>query len=194
MDPKNASIRRRNYPRSRMQVVESKSTCPMCGDEGITSTWSPHEFDYGPEEASVSLQVQVPVRHCGACAFEYLDGEAERIKHGAVCTHLGVLKPDEIRRVREDQGMTRAAFAQLTGLGEASLNRWENGVSIQSHANDRYLRLLSQPGIMMKLQNIVTSRTSEASVSKVADSRFRVLQVTDVMRKEQAAFRLRRAA
>ena len=28
--------------------------------------------------------------------------------------------------------MTRAAFARVTGLGEATLNRWENGIMIQT--------------------------------------------------------------
>ena len=34
--------------------------------------------------------------------FEYLDDEAERLKHGAICRHLGVLSPDEIRHIRKD--------------------------------------------------------------------------------------------
>ena len=38
--------------------------------------------------------------------------------------------------------MSRADFSRLTGLGEATLNRWENGILIQNAANDRYLRLL----------------------------------------------------
>ena len=51
--------------------------------------------------------------------------------------------------------MTRARFAQVTGLGEASLNRWENGLTIQTHANDRYLRLLARPEIMRQLQELM---------------------------------------
>ena len=95
----------------------------------------------------VELTVDVPVRRCEACDFEYLDDEAERLKHGAICRHLGVLSPDEIRHIRKELGMTRAKFAQVTGFGEASLNRWENGLTIQTHANDRYLRLLAaHPG------------------------------------------------
>lgn len=37
------------------------------------------------------LTVDVPVRRCEACDFEYLDDEAEQLKHGAICRHLGVL-------------------------------------------------------------------------------------------------------
>ena len=194
MNPRGSSTDQRARPRARMQVVESTPSCPMCGEESITTTWSPHAFDYGSEPVSVELQVQVPVHRCGTCEFEYLDDAAERLKHIAVCDHLGVLPPDEIRRIREDHGMTRAAFAQVTGLGEASLNRWENGLSIQSHANDRYLRLLEHPEIMRRLEEVIGSRLSESRVSGAVADRFRVVEVTDVMRKEQVAFRLHRAA
>ena len=47
----------------------------------------------------------------------------------------------------------------MTGLGEASLNRWENGLAVQTHANDRYLRLLARPGIMQQLQELVAIET-----------------------------------
>jgi hypothetical protein len=35
--------------------------------------------------------------------------------------------------------MTRAAFAELTRLGDASLARWEKGLLIQNPANDQLL-------------------------------------------------------
>ena len=61
--------------------------------------------------------------------------------------------------------MTRARFAQVTGLGEASLNRWENGLTIQTRANDRYLRLLAYPEVMRQLEEVLASETpSEASM------------------------------
>ncbi len=51
--------------------------------------------------------------------------------------------------------MTQARFAEVTGIGDASLNRWEHGLNIQTHAYDRYLRLLALPGIMQHLKEIV---------------------------------------
>ena len=52
--------------------------------------------------------------------------------------------------------MTRAEFAQATGLGEASLSRWGNGVVVQNLANDRYLRLLAIPEVMRRLNELLT--------------------------------------
>ena len=119
---------------------DSDLICPQCGAESVTTSWHHDAFNYGSGDAAVTLHVDLPVRHCAACDFEFLDHEGERLRHEAVCRHLGVLTPAEVRAVRERHGMSRAAFAQVTGLGEATLNRWENGAVVQNLANDRYLR------------------------------------------------------
>ncbi len=179
---------------TRLRVVQTAPSCPLCGEERTTTKLDLYAFDYGSGDTSVTLQVRVPVHRCGVCAFEYLDEAAERIKHDAVCEHLGVLSPDAIRRIRERHRMTRAAFARVTGFGEASLNRWENGLSIQSHANDRYLRLLAYPEVMSRLCEIAAAKLRKTSVAMSSEIRFRVVEVTAVLRKKQQAFHLRRVA
>ena len=191
MNPTVSNHRQQDHRHSRMQLVQSAPTCPACGEHGVTTTWIDHDFEYGSGEESFELQVRIPVRQCGSCEFEYLDDEAERLKHNAICDHLGVLSPDEIRRIRQGYGMTRAAFAQLTGLGEASLNRWENGLSIQTHANDRYLRLLKHAENLLRLRELTTVGCSSTPIAGVFGGRFRAVEVTDVLLKEQSAFRLR---
>ena len=178
----------------RLRTVQPEPACPMCGDSGVTTSWNRHTFDYGTGDSAVELTVSVPVRRCDTCEFEYLDETAEHLKHEAVCQHLGVLPPTEIRRIREDFRMTRARFAQVTGLGEASLNRWENGLTVQTHANDRYLRLLARPGIMRQLQELVAIETPSQPVAAPIGNRFRMLEVTDALLKEQESFRLRKVA
>lgn len=83
MDPQRSTIQ--------MQEVERDTTCPLCGGEGVTTSWRDHTFSYGSGESETELTVRVPVRRCDACDFEYLDESAERLKHDAVCNHLGVL-------------------------------------------------------------------------------------------------------
>ena len=138
-------------PAAHLRPVDDVKTCPQCGSDAVSTSYSRHTFTYGSDDSAVDLTVKLPVRRCNSCDFEYLDEEAERLEHEAICRHFGVLAPAEIRRIRKRYGMTRAAFAQITGLGEASLNRWENGVTIQTHANDRYLRLLARPENMVQL-------------------------------------------
>ena len=179
---------------TRLHTAQQELTCPLCGNAGITTSWDPHAFNYGSGESMVELTVDVPVRRCEACNFEYLDDEAERFKHEAVCRHLGVLSPDKILRIRKGFGMTQSEFAQVTGLGVASLNRWENGLTIQTHGYDRYLRLLeAHPSYIREIErfaNLIPSQQPEA----LSGNQFRILNVTQNLLKEQESFQLRKAA
>ena len=170
-------------------------TCPICGEAGVV-TYDHHDtFEYGSGDAAVTLQVELPIRRCEACDFEFLDQEGERLKHEAVCRHLGVLTSTEIRQIRKRYGMTRSSFAEFTGLGEATLNRWENGVVIQNRANDRYLRLLGIEDIFHRLTDL-HARTN-APLEKpdsTQRSHFRVLRVSPDHRRRQAHFQLRKAS
>lgn len=170
------------------------TACPLCDSDETTTSWHRHSFYYGSGESAVELTVTVPVRRCNACDLEYLDEVAERLKHEAVCEHFGVLPPREIRRVRAHYRMTRARFAQVTGLGEASLNRWENGINIQTLANDRYLRLLERPENMSHLEALAASDSLSPSLSVPVEKRFRVLDLTHAKREEGRSFQLRKAA
>ena len=174
--------------------AQEKLECPLCSGDKVTTVMHHHTFTYGSEESAIKLTVDLPVRRCGPCEFEYLDEVAEDLKHEAICQHFGVLSPGEIRRVREHHRMTRARFAEVTGIGEASLNRWENGLTIQTHAYDRYLRLLALPGIMQHLWTSWTEGPSPRPASKTSEKRFRTLEATEDMRRKQEIFQLRLAA
>ncbi len=97
---------------------------------------------WGKGEKAVDIHMVIPVERCTGCGEEFTGPEAETIQHEAICRHMGVLAPSEIRAIREDAGYSRSAFAQLTGLGESSLQRWEDGDEVQQPAIDRLLRLL----------------------------------------------------
>ena len=127
----------------------------MCGSRTVNTCEQRDEYVYGTGDSAVTLAIDLPVRQCASCHFEHLDDEAERLIHNAVCRHLGVLSPAGVREVRKRSEMSRAAFAKLTGLGEATIGRWEAGTAIQNRANDRYLRLLDVPSIMQQLKSLV---------------------------------------
>ena len=170
--------------------------CPQC--EGAVET-IPHQhtFRYGSGNSAADIKVTLPVRRCAICEFEFLDEEGHRLKHDAVCRHLGVLTPREILRIRERHGLSRAAFARVTKLGEASLQRWETGTVIQTQANDRYLRLLDQSDAIAKLRAGSGSRVDGDAVLKTrrqhsAGGRYRVLSVTEEVREMGRTFELRK--
>jgi DNA-binding transcriptional regulator YiaG len=113
------------------------------------------------------------------CGFEFLDQESERIKLEAICKHLGVLSPSGIQRIRERYGMTQAKFAEVTGLGTATLVRWENGAMNHTRAYDRYIRLLENPEIMEQLKRLAEpGGESGTDLGNDEDPQFRVVRVT----------------
>ena len=147
-------------------------------------------FTYGVGASAVELKVTLPVRVCRSCGFELLDHEAETLQHEAVCAHLGVLTPKEIRGIRAMHRMSRAKFSRVTGLGEATLNRWENAILIQNTANDRYLRLVASPENMRRLKRLDSSAARSASSGA---GRFHV-EPSEELRQHQADFSLRKVA
>ena len=174
--------------------VQQELSCVMCGKARATTSWGRHTFTYGAGKSAVELTAEVPVRSCVDCEFEWLDEVGERLQHEAVCRYFGVLPPGEIRQIRKGHDMTRARFAEVTGLGEASLNRWENGINIQTHANDRYLRLLANPRTMEELERLIVGGASTVTDLQPAANRFPHLVEVDTLRQQQQAFRLRKAA
>ena len=102
----------------------------------------------------MELAAYVPVHSCSQCGESYTGEEAETIRHEAVCRHRGVLTPAEIRALRREHGMSRAAFSRLTGFGEATLARWERGEVIQNTSSDSFLRLLTSETVLRRLSSL----------------------------------------
>jgi|SRR5262249_13451348 len=132
---------RRHRSESTPKVFE----CPNCGSARVETEVINDKFQYGSGDGSVELEVSVPLRKCLDCHFEYTDSETEDLRHEAVCRHLGLMSPREIAGLRKAYGLTRAQFAEISRIGEASLARWETGEVIQNPGNDAYLYLLSFP-------------------------------------------------
>ncbi|MCY4130090.1 MAG: helix-turn-helix domain-containing protein [Gammaproteobacteria bacterium] len=128
--------------------------CPDCGGR-LESAWQETEYVYGEGEESQRFPVELPVHTCVNCGFDTLSVYANKLRHEALCRHLGALSPREIRDIREGHGLSRAEFSELTGIGEASLGRWERGEGVQSLAYDRYLRLLSIQDGIYHLKSVV---------------------------------------
>ena len=156
--------------------------CPTCDSTQTHTETAHHKFKYGSGDAAVELTCQLPVRVCTNCGGRFIDGVGEMVRHEAVCRHLNCLTPAEMNHIRENVG-TQAAFAELTGIGEASLSRWETGASMPSKAYDNYLYLLTVPENLDRLR---------ARNEPFRENRFQVIRVTDERLVEQRSFSLRR--
>jgi putative zinc finger/helix-turn-helix YgiT family protein len=127
--------------------------CPNCEARELTVRREHEEFLYGTGRDAVKLKAEIQVHTCKKCGFEFSDAESSEARHVAVCRHLKVYTPEEVRAVRERYRLSQEEFAVLTRLGKASLNRWENGTLIQNSANDQYLYLLSFPDNLQRIRS-----------------------------------------
>ena len=169
------------------EATRSECTCFEC-DASTRTEWREHAFTYGAGASAKELRVTLPVRVCNSCGLEFLDHEAETLQHEAICTHLGVLTPKEIEGIRKMHGMSRARFSAVTGLGEATLNRWEKAILIQNTANDRYLRLLALPANIRRLR--LAGATAESPQPSRQSGAFHV-ELSDELLQQQTEFSIR---
>ena len=88
MNPKGLNVQTPVKPWNRMRELTEALSCPLCGEENVSTAMTCHEFDYGSGDSLVKLRARVPARRCGSCGFEYLDDRAERLKHKVVWDHL----------------------------------------------------------------------------------------------------------
>jgi putative zinc finger/helix-turn-helix YgiT family protein len=147
--------------------------CPVCGSSELAESLKEQTFPAGSEGAG-EVSALVPMMHCANCDFMFTDHRAEAIRHDAVCRHLGLLTPDEIRHIREDvYGMSRKAFAEAFKFGEASLERWENRKLFQNSQADVLLRLLADPEIGHRVRSWSERRVQEGSIDPTAPKRER---------------------
>lgn len=179
--------------RSLRAVGGQSTTCAQCESSAVDTTVQRHTFPYGVDESAVDLTVDLPVRRCTACGFEFLDQESEEVKLEAICKHLDILSPMGIRRIRKLYRMTQAEFAEVTGLGTATLARWENGSMNHTRAYDRYVRLLANPDVMARLRRLAQPTQPLREHARVVRGSWRVIRPDDALKAKQRSFHPRRA-
>jgi putative zinc finger/helix-turn-helix YgiT family protein len=160
--------------------------CPDCESDRFTRDFRDQRFVYGKGGSEHKIICSVPVYKCLACGCEWTGGDAEEIRHQAICRHLKRLSPAQILAIREQSGVSQAEFSRITGFGEASLSRWETGAQIQNVACDRLLRLIAVDRVnLSRLKQIADSEATERT-------HFKVIEITPALRKRAEAFQLRR--
>lgn len=126
--------------------IENKdSYCPMCEGSSVIANTELEKFEYGIGKNMATISVYIPVNRCQSCGYEFVGERADELRHDAICNHLKLLTPAQIQEVRMRLSGSQKGFAELTHLGQASIQRWEQRQVLQSESNDLYLRLLEFP-------------------------------------------------
>ena len=119
--------------------------CEECGREVETKIITKKEcYDVCGEQIEVDAQVLV----CAECEEELyceeLDNATLTRAYNVYRRRHRLLFPDEIKKIREQYGLSQRGFAKLLNWGDKTICRYENG-SIQDKAHNSLLLFLREP-------------------------------------------------
>jgi putative zinc finger/helix-turn-helix YgiT family protein len=116
--------------------------CPECGKQEVRPATVRHTSPVKHDGRLYTVEVpRLRVPKCSACGELVFDNEADERIAQALREQLGLLSGEQIRRNREDLGLSQRSLADQLGVAVETISRWENGVLTQSRAMDRYLRV-----------------------------------------------------
>lgn len=122
-----------------------KKYCEECGKEVQTKIITKKEsYDILGESIEINAQVCV----CADCGEEFyceeLDNATLVSAYNEYRKKHKLLLPDEIKKIREQYGLSQRSFAKLLNWGDKTICRYENG-SIQDKAHNSLLLFLREP-------------------------------------------------
>lgn len=178
---------------------DREKACFNCGSKNVEFSYTNAPFDYLYKGKLLELDAEALVGTCTDCGFEFTGESAEFARHNAVCMHLGLLTSDEIVGIRESYGLSREELASLTGLGVASIGRWETADTIQNSSGDKLLKLTSYPEnkdrLSSNFSNTAQSTQRQGDIQRamhVFEPEFRLVSERDpqaTLRSEQFSIR-----
>jgi putative zinc finger/helix-turn-helix YgiT family protein len=117
-------------------------TCGKCGEQAVERDSLPYSTVVQYDGRSYAVDVpDLRVPCCKNCGDMVFDDSANDQVTDALRRLVGLLPPDRIRSNRESLGLTQRDFANLLGMGESTVSRWETSSQIQQRSLDRLMRL-----------------------------------------------------
>ena len=146
--------------------------CEKCEKEVETKVITRKEnFKICGENIEVDAQVML-CANCGEEIFnEELDSATLLNAYNEYRRRHKLLSPEEIKRIREQYGLSQRSFAKLLNWGDKTVRRYENG-AIQDKAHNSLLLFLRDPDNMRiyLLENEISSFSFLASAMTVVPS------------------------
>ena len=116
--------------------------CGKCGHKRMEVATVPYATTIEHDGRSYRVEISaLTVPRCANCQHISIDDAADQQISAAFRGEARLLTTEDIRQGREKLGLTQKQLANLLGVGEATVPRWETGAQIQQRAMDRFLRL-----------------------------------------------------
>lgn len=122
-----------------------KKYCEECGKEVETKIITKREsYDVCGEEIEIDAQILV----CAECGEEFFCQELDNATlvnaYNEYRRKHKLLLPEEIKKIREQYGLSQRSFAKLLNWGDKTIRRYENG-SVQDKAHNSLILFLRKP-------------------------------------------------
>lgn len=183
-----------------MNKIEINNTaeyvCPDCDSPNTNILLVKEVFEYGTPGNQVEISTYIPVHQCADCHAEFASEKASILRHEAVCRYLKLLSPSEIKLARHKAAITQERLAELSGVGKASITRWENGQNLQTRANDNLLRLLFKDDNAIYISRHINGESNTPIIDNNRRFRANALKDDDLAHAFEAGslFKLRKSA
>ena len=144
--------------------------CEVCEREVETKIIARREiFNVCGEDIEVDAQVMV-CAECGEELFnEELDSATLINAYNEYRRRHKLLLPEEIRKIREQYGLSQRSFAKLLNWGDKTIRRYENG-AVQDRAHNSLLLFLREPENMRTYLTENEVALDEKQVVKLLDT------------------------
>lgn len=141
--------------------------CPLCGRRAIVEMQGEFRMDPPPNIPGGMIVVRdASWQHCESCGEDILPHELDAAIDRERYRRLGLLTPEDIRRVREKTGLSAVDMSHFLGVGEKTFTRWENGYSLQTKASDTLIRLIDRNAEMFALVDAERQPGRDALISR----------------------------
>jgi|2_EtaG_2_1085320.scaffolds.fasta_scaffold01935_20 hypothetical protein len=118
--------------------------CGECGEVAVRPVRAPYYYAKVKHDNKLHsftvLNLDIPT--CASCGERVFCNSTEVVISAALRRHLGLLTPEQIRSGIAATRQTQSEFSDQTGIAAETISRWVTGTVIQSHAMDKYLRLV----------------------------------------------------
>lgn len=141
--------------------------CPLCGEATLVEMQGDFRFELPPNIPGGTIVIpNARWRHCQSCGERVTPHDLDKALDRERCRRLGLLTPEEIRRVREKTGLSAVDLSRLLGVGEKTYTRWENGYSLQTKASDTLIRLIARNAEMFALVDAEREPDRDAIITR----------------------------
>ena len=143
-----------------------------------------------------TIMVTVPCRIEAKTGEVILGGEALRMIDRVKARHMGLMQPEEIRRLRLCLGLTQKDMSELLQIGAKSYTRWESGRERPFRSLNILLRALCDGKLdVYYLRSIQTTEFNwRPMIDKLMGARTLQPYTFEVLESKEACREIKRAA